>query len=207
MDIRSLWQDFVSQSKELLDRMRSPEGEVLTRVDLHILRVQLRLLDAQAQMLQQVTAAGPGPPLADIHRLKVLFIDPDGHERRSLADGLAKRSPDFVVLEAPDAITGLKLCETEHVDCVVIELDLPDKSGLSVLMNLIPRRQTPEMGVVVLTNPALQALFPLARQHGAHVCLVKTSISATDLDTAIRKAVAAAGPKKRRQAAQAGEGT
>jgi hypothetical protein len=41
MDIRSLWQDFVAQSNELLNRMRSSEGEILTRVDLHILRVQL----------------------------------------------------------------------------------------------------------------------------------------------------------------------
>jgi DNA-binding NarL/FixJ family response regulator len=140
------------------------------------------------------------------HLLKVLFIDHDENERRSWADGLAKRSPDFVLLEAPDAITGLKLCESEQVDRVVLELDLPDKSGLSLLVNLIPRRQTPEIGVVVLTNSALQALFPLAKQHGAHACLLKNWISANDLDTAIRKAVAAVGANKNRHAEQAGEG-
>ena len=106
MDIRSLWQDFVAQSNELLDRMRSSEGEALTAVEVHILRVQLRLLDGQAQTLQQLIAARPRPSRSDTHELKVLFIDPDEKERRSWVDRLAKCSSDFVVLEAPDGSWG-----------------------------------------------------------------------------------------------------
>ena len=40
--------DFVTQGRELRERMRSSEREMLTDVDLHILRAQLFLLESEA---------------------------------------------------------------------------------------------------------------------------------------------------------------
>jgi hypothetical protein len=48
MDIRRAVSEFVFKSTELLSRIRSYEGEMLTEVDLHVLRVQLHLLDYEA---------------------------------------------------------------------------------------------------------------------------------------------------------------
>ncbi|HEY6085838.1 MAG TPA: hypothetical protein VIU63_10610 [Nitrospira sp.] len=57
MDIRSAVSEFVSRGKELLDRLHSDEHKMLTGVDLHILRVQLHLLDNEAATIQNLQYA------------------------------------------------------------------------------------------------------------------------------------------------------
>ena len=47
-DIRRAISEFVRQGKELRERMRSSEREMLTDVELHILRAQLFLLESEA---------------------------------------------------------------------------------------------------------------------------------------------------------------
>lgn len=54
MDLRRAVGEYLSQGRELLYRLRSPEeGPTVTPVDLHILRVQLFLLDHEAANMQQ----------------------------------------------------------------------------------------------------------------------------------------------------------
>ena len=130
--------------------------------------------------------------------MKVLFIDPEEQTSLAWADRLKIFSSDYDVLHAADGHSGLSLLRTEQVDCVVLELNQLDNSGLSLLLNLVPRVRHPDLPIVVLTNFDLAALFPLAIQHGAHSCLVKSQTSVEDLDRAIRKAIAVVGPKKNR---------
>lgn len=60
MDLRQAVGEYVNQGRELLKRLRSPEeGPTVTEVDLHILRVQLFLLDHAAANMQQMRS----PPL------------------------------------------------------------------------------------------------------------------------------------------------
>jgi len=47
-DIRKAMSEFVRQGEKLRERMRSSEREILTDVDLHILRAQLFLLESEA---------------------------------------------------------------------------------------------------------------------------------------------------------------
>ena len=55
MDLRRAIGEYVIQGRELLYRLRSPEeGPTVTPVDLHILRVQLFLLDHEAANMQQM---------------------------------------------------------------------------------------------------------------------------------------------------------
>ena len=63
-DIRRAVNEFVTQGKELCQRMRSSEKQMLTRVDLHVLRAQLHLVDSEAinlQNLQKVWSKDPDP--------------------------------------------------------------------------------------------------------------------------------------------------
>ena len=48
MDLRSLVRDFIEISKGLTERLRSNERIALSHVDLHLLRVQLHLLEIQS---------------------------------------------------------------------------------------------------------------------------------------------------------------
>ena len=52
MDIQRAVSDFVDQGMDLLHRLRSSEGTVLTAADLHLLRVQLHLLNSEASIMQ-----------------------------------------------------------------------------------------------------------------------------------------------------------
>lgn len=53
MDIRREVSRFVTMGNELFNRLRSDESVVLTPTDLHMLRVQLYVLDAEARNLER----------------------------------------------------------------------------------------------------------------------------------------------------------
>jgi DNA-binding NarL/FixJ family response regulator len=124
----------------------------------------------------------------------------DGHddERQYWAHRLKVCSPDRIVLEASDGRTGLRVYETQRVDCVVLELDLADISGFSLLVKFVPRVRFPDVAVVVLTRLNLSSITHLARLIGAQFCLMKGRISGDELDRAIQKAIVVVGPRKKR---------
>ncbi|HJT20210.1 MAG TPA: response regulator [Nitrospira sp.] len=130
--------------------------------------------------------------------MKILLIDSDSTERRKWAGGLEAYSAEYEVVKAHNGRLGLDLNMSRQFDCVILELNLPDRTGLSVLLNLVERPQHPRIPVVVLTNFVLYALYPLAIRNGARSCLEKDHTSIEQLDQAIRKAIAAVGPNKNR---------
>jgi DNA-binding NarL/FixJ family response regulator len=132
--------------------------------------------------------------------IKVLFIDPNEEEREDWADRLTRTTTEYVVLHAASGGSGLKLVKSEPVDCVVLDLDLPDRNGLSILSDLVGYAYNPQIAVVVLTNFPLDALCELAIQNGAQSCMRKDQISIKNLDMAIRKAIAVVGPHENRAA-------
>jgi hypothetical protein len=64
MDLQASIRDFVGRAKELGLHLRSHEAETLGRVDLHILEVQLYLLEKKLQKRQEANrmASSLGPP-------------------------------------------------------------------------------------------------------------------------------------------------
>jgi len=56
MDIRRAVSEYVKQGNDLFNRLRSDESLMLTPTDLHMLRVQLYILDAEARSLERKQA-------------------------------------------------------------------------------------------------------------------------------------------------------
>jgi hypothetical protein len=76
MDLRRAIGEYVTQGRELLYRLRSPEeGPTVTAVDLHILRVQLFLLDHEAANIQELRRKPPPLEVEDLRRKKKRPID------------------------------------------------------------------------------------------------------------------------------------
>jgi DNA-binding response OmpR family regulator len=78
---------------------------------------------------------------------RILLIEDDPRICEIVERGLAMRG--FVVSSASDGTTGLELARKLTVDCVILDLVLPDRPGLQVLEDL--RTARPQLPVIVLT--------------------------------------------------------
>jgi DNA-binding NarL/FixJ family response regulator len=121
----------------------------------------------------------------------VLLIDDDPHYRDYYAQRLQTSVSNYDVLEAATGRSGLDICARQPIDCVVLEIDLPDISGFEVLAKLVPRAYHPEIAVIILTRLPNPFLLDLAIKNGAQVALQKTLGSGDLLAPSILKAISA----------------
>jgi hypothetical protein len=64
MELRDAVHDFVDQAREIMERLRKGEGEVLNGSDLHTLEVQLYLLGREVIRMKDHKTPPPFPPFA-----------------------------------------------------------------------------------------------------------------------------------------------
>ena len=122
--------------------------------------------------------------------LRVLLIDDNCEDRAYWASSLKNPPFGFLVFEAACGESGFKLCQSQHVDCVVLDLEMPE-SGLFTLLKLIPDPTRRRVPVVILKKLAQPSLIKLMKSMGAYECLVKEYCSPENLADTIRQAIAA----------------
>jgi len=121
----------------------------------------------------------------------VLLIDSNANDRAFYANGLKRCSPNYLILEATDGQLGIDLYRrSRRIDCVVMELVLPDRSCFELLVHLLPTPSRPNVAVIILTTLANRGLWELATKNGAQACFVKRYTSSEYLDKAIQCSVA-----------------
>jgi DNA-binding NarL/FixJ family response regulator len=86
------------------------------------------------------------------------------------------------------------VCQSQRVDCVVFEINLPDMPGFGLLIKLVHRPYHPEIPVIILSRVDLPPLAQLAKNNGAQAFLVKSHTSGDQLAKAIHKAIAIVRP-------------
>jgi DNA-binding NarL/FixJ family response regulator len=121
----------------------------------------------------------------------ILLIDNDPQYRNYYAHRLHASSTNYDVVEAASGQLGLNICARQPIDCVVLEIDLPDMSGFEVLAKLVPRAYHPEIAVIVLTRLPNPFLLDLAIKNGAQAAFQKTVGSGDLLKQSILKAISA----------------
>ena len=120
----------------------------------------------------------------------ILVIDDNEEDLKYWSDSLRRSPAGYTVLESSSAAAGLDLCRAQAVDCVVLDLDMPE-SGFHVLLELIPDRQRPNVAVIVLTHLPHPNLFDMAKHNGAQACLLKQSTTVEELANTVEQALAA----------------
>jgi DNA-binding NarL/FixJ family response regulator len=120
----------------------------------------------------------------------VLLIEDDPQYREYYAQRLHSSLANYDVVEAATGRSGLDTCARQPIDCVVLEIDLPDMSGFEVLAKLVPRTYRPEIAVVVLTRLPNRFLLDLAMKNGARAAFQKTVGIGDLLEESILKAIA-----------------
>ena len=127
----------------------------------------------------------------------LLFIDNHDDDRQYWAQRLRMSSPDYVIFEASTGKSGLAICRSQRVECIISELTLPDMSGFDVLLQVVPKPRHPEIAFIFLTRLILAPMKDLALNNGAQAYLVKSHSSGGELDNTIHKALASVAPTRK----------
>jgi DNA-binding NarL/FixJ family response regulator len=115
--------------------------------------------------------------------IKVLIVDDHAIVRRGLKE-ILNDEPDIEVFEAEDAEQAFELVEKEQWDLIVLDLELPGKSGLQLLGDL--KRHSPALPVLVLSVYPEEQFALRTLRAGAAGFLSKDTAAST-LVNAIRR--------------------
>lgn len=101
----------------------------------------------------------------------------------------ADREYAFEPIVVDTASAALELCRREPPDCLVLDFQLPDMTGLAVLQELAGPSGTIPFAVVMVSAHASTELATAALRAGALDCLDKTRVTEAGLRRAVRTAI------------------
>lgn len=109
---------------------------------------------------------------------RVLLVD-DHAEFRAFARGLITSAGYFVIAEASDGSAALRAADLHHPDIVVLDIRLPDMSGLDVAHRM---KAGPNAPVVILVSSGDRRDYEqVAREAGARGFIAKADLTAAAL--------------------------
>jgi putative two-component system response regulator len=106
---------------------------------------------------------------------QVLIVDDDVLVRRSASRVLERVG--YQVVHAHDASSACAIMEREDVSVVLLDVDLPDRSGIELLQQF--RREERDVGVVMLTGSSAREHMEAAIRSGACGYLIKPLVGLT----------------------------
>jgi two-component system, NtrC family, response regulator AtoC len=117
---------------------------------------------------------------------KILIVDNQQHVRRSLST--AVRNSGLIPIEAVNAITAVELFDLHQPFAVLININLPDGSGLDVLRRI--KQLQAEAVVIVITDKAMVDETAAAQSAGAFE-IISNPFNLKELQTLILKGLEA----------------
>jgi CheY-like chemotaxis protein len=152
---------------------------------------------AKAEGLQ--TALSKLKSFAEPHRRQLLVVDDDPAQQFGIAQLLGH--DDIDIITAATGQGALDILKTQPIECVVLDLKLPDISGFEVLAELRKNAELADIPVVVFTGRELTAEED-AQLHGMARSVVAKGVESPERlldETAIflHRAVADLPPEKR----------
>ena len=119
----------------------------------------------------------------DAAMIRILFIDDDPQAQKTLS--MVLREP-YIVASALSAAEGLEVLEKTDPDVVLLDINLPDRSGLDVLDEILARPTAPP--VIMLTAYGEVEFVKRAIRSGAYDYILKPYVL-EQLEGTIRRAV------------------
>ena len=121
----------------------------------------------------------------------ILIIEPGNQERQYWMKRLKTSFPGCDVLEAEAGGEGIAAYQSQRIDCIVVELLLPDMSIFEVIGEFLSLVRYPGIAVIVLSPQPSLPMRPLVLSDGAQVLLTTSRMSGDELEKAIKNALAA----------------
>ncbi|MEZ4923001.1 MAG: response regulator transcription factor [Crocinitomicaceae bacterium] len=107
--------------------------------------------------------------------MKILAVDDHPIFRKGLVALIQGEYTDAVILEAEDGMEAINLMEGEKFDVVILDIDMPEKSGIDVLDHI--RKKKFKSKNVILTMHNDELFFNEAFNRGANGFLLKEDSS------------------------------
>jgi PAS domain S-box-containing protein len=117
--------------------------------------------------------------------LKILIIEDDAVDRKFLARALENDMDNFDVCEAGDCATAIETIKQTKVDCILLDYNLPDGDGHTLLPKLLEINI--EAPIVFVTGREDEAFAALAIKSGASGYVLKDGLSPKVLIHNIKK--------------------
>lgn len=127
----------------------------------------------------------------------VLIVADNLAELHTWSSTLKASFPQYTILEATTVERGLSLWRDQKVDCVILDLDMPNESGFELLFALNPDPKRSTAAVVTLTRVPYTHLHDILLRNCTQAVLVKNRTSTEDWAKAIHSAMAAASAANR----------
>lgn len=120
--------------------------------------------------------------------LRVLLIEPDPAAALELRGDLADMNAGVLITHVSGALAGLRKLLHDDYDCVLLELDLPDATGLAACDAFLAHPSQPP--VVVLTDYDDPSIALEAVRRGVQDWLVKGDATAEEVTKSLHFALA-----------------
>ena len=109
---------------------------------------------------------------------RILIVEDDDYLRK--ASEIALRRAGYVVMSAPTGRDGLNLARQERPDLIILDLLMPQPTGLEILRTLRGEAATKNTPVMVISNSSMQRVVDEVTGLGAEY-IVKANLSLQEL--------------------------
>jgi signal transduction histidine kinase len=128
---------------------------------------------------------------------RLLIVDDDAVDRRLYCKSLERPGPDTCdIRQTADGVAGLAALRADQFDCLLLDFNLPDMTGLKFLTAAAVDGELP-CAVVLVTGQGNEAIAVEAMKRGVQDYLVKDQVSENSLWRAVTQAVTRAELKQR----------
>src|SRR5262245_6479194 len=136
------------------------------------------------------------PPVVKMEKrpVSVLIVDGAPEYRADLRETLMRdQAARYSVIEAETGAHAIELCREFSPDCLIVNQDLPDRSGLDLLKQLAAEDGSLNCAVVMLVGARATRVVVEAMKSGARDCLEKNRARGEELRRVVSHAIAEGG--------------
>jgi CheY-like chemotaxis protein len=118
-------------------------------------------------------AAGLGPGRKGAARLRTLLYIEDNPANMTLVEEIIARRPDMRLLTAVDALRGIELARASLPELILMDINLPEVSGIDALTILRSDPATAHIPVIALTAKSMESEIQFGAEVGFFNYLTK----------------------------------
>jgi PAS domain S-box-containing protein len=123
-------------------------------------------------------------------QFSVLIVAAAPEDRAALRDALSRDpAARYAITETESGLRALEVCRACKPDCLILDLDLPDLSGLDALKELTAEEGETTCAVVALVGAGDAQFVFEAMKRGAHDCHEKGRAGGTELRRAVSQSI------------------